>query len=763
MLRRIISWLAATASEAWKGKRGFMRITPTRLLGLALAIWAGASACNAPDRELPGRGADLGKVVVYRDTWGVPHIYAPTAEQGAYAVGWAQAEDRPEELLKNFLRGMGELASVEGPAGLRSDLMAHLWDNYGISRQRMGQLSGRSRRLVRAFVRGVNDYYQAHPADVPEWWGKRQVDEAMVHAFGRLFLFSWSIDDGFGDLRRAGLAPDFQRALRGSNQWAVAPERSAEAAAILLVDPHLSWWGASRFWEFRIHAGDLVGSGFTLPGFPAIGLGHNQHLAWAMTTGGPDTADIYDLTLKEDDPERYLYDGEWRELTSREVEIEVAGLGRSPLTIRESHHGPVVASGDGKAYALKTTYAREVRALDAWFQLGFGEDYRAAVRALETLQFFPQNIMVADTKGKIYYQRTGRVPVRPEGYDWSLPVDGSTSDTEWIGLHPTPDLVQVLNPPQGYMQNCNTPPDAMMVDSPLTPDGYPDYIFSDRSHGDPSGRWNNQRGARAVELLHGNASVSVEDAIAYALDIRPYGADRWLEVLALAHKRFGEEFASVAEYGAAIDDVLSWDQALSSNSIPALRYYQWRRHLGEIGGERAADWAGRIDDFFLTPLRPSEWDPRFDDRELRIFAEAFADAMRNLNRDFGRLDVTYGEVFRVGRGDRSWPVEGGGNFGTSTLRSISFGPPREDRTHWGQAGQTSIQVIVLSSPIRSWTAAPIGQSDRPDSPHFTDQAERLFSPRLLKPTWWAPRELRDNIGSRTELAGPTARDGRGSQ
>jgi acyl-homoserine-lactone acylase len=757
MLRRKISRLAATASEDGKGKRGFMRITPTRLLGLALAIWAGASACNAPDRELPGRGADLGKVVVYRDTWGVPHIYAPTAEQGAYAVGWAQAEDRPEELLKNFLRGMGEIASVEGPAGLRSDLMAHLWDNYGISRRRMGQLSGRSRRLVRAFVRGVNDYYQAHPADLPEWWGERRVDEAMVHAFGRLFLFSWSIDDGFGDLRRAGLAPDFHRALRGSNQWAVAPERSAEGAAILLVDPHLSWWGASRFWEFRIHAGDLVGSGFTLPGFPAIGLGHNQHLAWAMTTGGPDTADIYELSLKEDDPARYLYDGEWRDLTSREVEIEVAGLGRRRLTVQESHYGPVVASGNGRAYSLKTAYAQEVRSLDAWFQLGFGEDYRAAVRALETLQFFPQNIMVADTRGNIYYQRTGRVPVRPEGYDWSLPLDGSTSATEWIGLHPTLDLVQILNPPQGYMQNCNIPPDVMMVDSPLTPGRYPDYVYSDRGHGDPSRRSSNQRGARAVERLHANNSVSVEDAVAYALDIHPYGADRWVEVLALAHDRFGEEFATVPEYGATIEDVLSWDLALSRDSTAALRYFYWRRQLGEVGGEASENWARRIDDF-LAPVRPVEWEPDFDFEELRSLTEAFAEAMRNLHRDFGRPDVSYGEVFRVGRGSRSWPVEGGGAYGTSTLRSISFGPPREDRTFWGQAGQTSTQVILLSSPIRSWTAAPIGQSDRPDSPHYTDQAERLFSPRLLKPTWWVPRELKDNIQSRTELVGASARD-----
>ena len=725
---------------------------PARSIGLALVVWWGVSGCDAPDLNLPGRGSDIGKIVIYRDTWGVPHIYAPTAEQGCYAVGWAQAQDRPEELLKNFLRGMGEIASVEGPEGLRSDLTAHLWDNYGISKRRMDQLSDRTRRLVSAFVQGVNDFYLEHPESVPEWWGDRRVDEAMVHAFGRLFLYSWSIDDGFGDLRRAGLAPDFQRALRGSNQWAVSPERTREGAAILMVDPHLSWWGASRFWEFRIHAGELVGSGFTLPGHPVIGLGHNQHLAWAMTTGGPDTEDIYELTLHPEEPSRYLYDGEWRDLTSREVEIEVAGMGRRGLTIRESHFGPVVASSEGKAYSLKTAYAREVRSLDAWYQLGFGEDYRAAARALESLQFFPQNVMVADTQGNIYYQRTGRVPVRPEGYDFSLPVDGSTSATEWIGLHPTLDLVQILNPPQGYMQNCNIPPDVMMVDSPMTPERYPDHIYSDRSHGDPNRRWINQRGARALELLQANRSVSVEDAIAYALDIRPYGVERWIEVLSRAHDLHGGEFAGNREYISTIEDVLSWNRSLSSDSTAALRYYYWRRLLRESSEEASGTWEERIDDFLL-PVRPAEWDPQFNDDELRVLAETFAEAMRNLRRDFGRLDPTYGELFRVGRNGRSWPVEGGGGYGTSTLRSISFGPRREDGTFWGRAGQTATQVILLTSPIQSWTATPIGQSDRAASPHYTDQAERLFSPRRLKQSWWLPGELKENILSRTELGG----------
>src|SRR5690606_5726880 len=127
-------------------------------------------------------------------------------------------------------------------------------------------------------------------------------------AFSRLFLNSWSIDQALEDLRRAGIEPGVRKIERGSNQWAIGPERSAEGVPILYIDPHLSWWGPSRFWELRIHAGGFVGSGFTLPGSPYIGLGHNENVAWAMTTGGPDTADAFELTLNAENPMEYLYD-----------------------------------------------------------------------------------------------------------------------------------------------------------------------------------------------------------------------------------------------------------------------------------------------------------------------------------------------------------------------------------------------------------------------------------------------------------------------
>ncbi len=693
--------------------------------------------------QLPGAGDDVGKAVVYRDTWGVPHIYAPTMEAGLYAMGWVQAQDRPEELLKNYMRAMGESAKFDGPAGVQSDMISLLWDNYGTSKRNFDKIRPEIQAQVRAYVKGVNDFYASHPGDIPSWWGDRKVDEYMVVAFFRFFLYGWSVGQVFDDLQAGGIQPGFDEVSRGSNQWAVSPGRSAERAAILCIDPHLSWWGTSRFWEFRIHAGELNGSGFNLPGGPYIGLGHNANVAWAMTTGGPDTADVYELKLKDDDPTKYLYDGQWRTLSRREATLEIKGAPSQKITIWSSHHGPIVAMRGGKAYAAKMVYAEEVQLAEAWYELNTAKDYTGAVKAMDMRQLFPQNVMVADTSGNIYYQRTGRVPRRPSGYNWSRPVDGSTSATEWQGLHPASDHLQVLNPPQGYMQNCNISPDVMMVDSPFSPDKTASYLY-----GSSAGS-TNQRGARAVQLLQADTSVTVEEAQAYATDVHPYGAERWLEVLKRADAAFGPEHQSDADYAAGMKEVLAWDGELRHDSKAALKYYYWRKQIVEdYGADTVADAARRIDYYLAAMDKPA---PAIDlsDEEIQAAANSFASAMARLKADRGSLDATYGDMFRVGRDDASWPLGGGGDYGTTTLRNIGYGRERSDHTRWGDRGQTSTEIIVMSKPVRSWTYVPIGQSDRPSSPHYRDQAQKLFSPRKMKPTWWLPEDLVEHIESRT--------------
>jgi acyl-homoserine lactone acylase PvdQ len=732
-------------------------------LSVLCVCLAGPWALAAAAAFLPGTDLDSGKTVVYRDLWGVPHIYAPTVEAGLYAMGWAQAQDRPEELLKNMLRGMGQLASVEGPNALDLDRVALMLDVYAGSQAASDRISPEVRRHLQAFVRGINSFYEHHPADVPSWWRERQVDEFMVIAYGRLFLQSYAFDDGLRDLKRAGIDPGIEPLSRGSNQFAVAPGRSALHAPILLCDMHLPWEGPYRFWEFRIHAGNLRGSGFTLAGLPYIGLGHNEHVAWSLTTGGPDAADAYELQLdsSSDPPTRYLFEGQWRELKTREYKVHVKGVGEEVLRFCDSHHGPLVATRKGKGYAIKTSYADEVDVLAPWHEFNFAADYRGVQKGLALLQLFPHNVMVADDSGNIYYERTGRVPRRPAGCDGALPVDGSTSGTEWLGLHPSSDLLRVTNPPQGYMQNCNVPPDAMMEGSPFSLERTIPYMYADLTQQTTwgytrRGGWTNSRGARAVQLLKADSLISPEEAMSIAQDIRPFGAPRWVELLIQADEKYGTSQLVGSDYDIGIQELRSWNFELAAASRPALKYAYWRIQLmADIGGDRLRDMAHRVE-FLREPLGEPRQPSSPSDEEMQQLVSSFARAMARLRSDFATLDKTYGDVFRVGRGDLSWPCDGGMSewTGLTTLRSVGYGPKRPDHTRWAQSGQTSTGIVVLTQPIQSWTCLPLGQSSRPDSPHYRDQAEKLFSPRRMKSTWWTPEELAAHIESRTVLDVP---------
>ncbi|MEX2327751.1 MAG: penicillin acylase family protein, partial [Pseudomonadales bacterium] len=393
---------------------------------------------------------------------------------------------------------------------------------------------------------------------------------------------------------------------------------------------------------------------------------------------------------------------------------------------------------------------------DLTWHLNFGKTYEAAVEGLASLGTFPQNVMVADTSGNIYYQRAGRVPVRAQSYDWSRPVDGSTSQTNWSEFHPSKDQLQILNPPQGYMQNCNIPPDAMMVDGPFRLEDYLPEIYSSAAYGPARSGWIGQRAARALELLHNDDSVTVEEALTYALDVRPYGIDRWIDALDLAldDDRLSEpEMAAKAE-------LLAWDGELRRDSSAAIKYAYFRFALaGSLSDEQHKALRDKIDQWYLIVTGDTPATVTLSGEDAKAISSAFSQGLTNLRDHFGTADVTYGDVFRVGRDDKSWPVGGGGGdqYGLTTLRTVGFGSPRDDHQRWGTRGQTSTQIVELSKPIKSWIYLPVGQSDRPASAHYTDQAEKIFSHRELKPSWWRPEELKGNIESRRVYEGAPTR------
>ena len=684
-------------------------------------------------------------VTIYLDDYGIPHIYAETAEGGLYAQGWAMARDRLDQTLSNYLRGMGRYAEAFGPGdgdeNVRADLESLMWDHYGVSKRRYHELPEAFRRHNNAFVAGINRWMGDHPQTVPAWWPDMPVDEYMPVAFSRQFIWGWPAGQAAGDLRAIGLRPSYDVDYRSSNEIAIAPGRTSFGAAALIIDPHLSWFGRQRYWECRIHAGDVNISGFATAGFPYVNLGHNDRVAWAHTTGGPDTADVFELALNPDNLLEYRFDDGWRTLTTREVEVLVKGEAEPRVvTFYDSHFGPIVAREGDKAYAAALAYANEIGYLESKYLFMIAKNYKDVITALEVRQIMPQNVMVADVEGNIYYQRTGRVPIRPEGYDYSRPVDGSTSATAWQGIHSTSDLVQVLNPPQGYMQNCNITPDVMMVDSPMQQGLYRNYIFNQPA------MYTHQRASRAVSVLHGTPQFTIAGFKGLALDRHCYQYERWVAAL----ERAVANATLSADAKAALEKIRGWDGFSTRDSNGALVYYYWRHALaGALEDDALEALIDKVNNYLVLWGAPESTE-RITAVENGALVRALEQGAAKMMVVHGDLDAVFGDVFRAGRldydGDAvSWPVGGGSlrDEGMATLRAIGFTEARDDGTRWGQSGQTSTQVVILSDPIQSWTQPPIGQSDIVGSPHFRDQAEQLLSEARLKPSWWNEDTLRD--------------------
>jgi acyl-homoserine-lactone acylase len=691
-----------------------------RICFLVFAGFAGFITGVDPKPAAGETGQKTEEITIYRDDFGIPNIFASTEEGAVYGMGYAQAEDRLEEILKQYRRAEGTMSEVFGPEFVKDDYRQRVWQHRAISEAHYSELSPKVRAIIEAYQAGIQQYMREHPSEVPAW--APRLEPWQIVALGRYIIWGWPEGDAAGDLKRGGIEPAPIPA-RGSNEWVITPSRTADGVPLALIDPHLGWYGEFRFYEARLYGGELAISGMSIPGLPFSSLGHNRYCSVAMTTGGPDAADAYEEEINPTNRRQYKYDGQWRDMTVRREVIRVKQgdkVAEKQFDIEYTHHGPVVARKGDKAYTMCLPYFDQVGLIEQSYQMVTARNLEEMKKALGLLQLMEQNIMVATVDGDIYYLRNGRVPIRPPGFDWKKPVPGNRSASQWRGVHPLEDLIQLTNPWQGYLQNCNVSPEFMTRFSPMIPARYWErpYLYN------PDNPLH-QRAAMALELLDGNTRVSVEDAFNVAMCPQVYNADVWQARLASAWGKADAKFKSDPQAAKFYELIVHWNRRTDPESIGAIPYRFWKDQLGEE---------------VLKDDRAGEKLPReVADEQL---LHALVAGSSELIKQWGRLEVRYGDVYRVGRkgSDRTWPVGGGSVLGIATPRAISFDPLPDKKTFLGKGGQTSTQVVQLSKPPRSWTLLPLGESDHPDSRHWDDQAEKLFSKSKLKPTYFLNKE-----------------------
>ncbi len=672
------------------------------------------------------------EVVIHRDEWGVPHVRGTSDAAVAFGSAWAQCEDHFWQLEDTYMRALGRAAEVLGEDALRGDLDVALFDLVGSSQRDFSSLPTEIQSLATAFSEGYNFYLESHPEVTPRLLDR--MEPWHVLAFERYMILPRLLGAAHAPRRRPSEMEAEIEASLGSNQWAIGPSRTRDGTAMLFINPHQPWYGSGMFTEMHVKSDSGWDfSGAMYPGAPFPTAGFNDRLGWAYTVNEADIADVYRVTFDHPtDPDLYRYAEGWRRAERWSVSLRVrvgSELESRRYDLARTHHGPVVKwENDVHALAVKVPRlydgSRMSQAL-AQARARTLEEWYAAASKLQ-LQTF--NTMYADADGNIFYLYNGTVARRDPSVDWSRPVDGSDPAMEWGDFHPIEELPQVLNPPSGFMQNCNSTPFTTTDDGNPSLLDFPPYMVEDK--------YDDKRRAKVSRWLLRQASeLSFEDWQRLAFDTTLYWPmtelpryQAWFVDLEQEDPQRAREVRPYLEH------LLDWDFRSSNESTQTTLVVEWYEQLYGRGYPVETLKAEYVDDI------PARFDALV----------AAADRLVTL---YGDWRVPYGQINRLQRhapyssnsdvpfddAAPSLPLAGvRGPLGVAfTIYATPPDPDNGRRLQYAVTG-SSYKAVYEFTPdgVRAASYLHYGQSHVPTSPHFFDQAA-LLSQGRFKPAWFA--------------------------
>ena len=727
-----------------------MRRSHYRWASLAFLI-ATASTCSR--NRVPAAGP--GSVTIYRDVWGAPHVYAEREEDGYFGIGYTTAEDHLEGVLLRYLALKGELASkfgagpIAAQTGLRAtslpgraitdpvavDREARRWRYVEDARQNFSNLPEQVRLNLTAYIDGMKRFMAEHPERVPAW--APELEPALPLGISSLFMLLSSVAACQSAIEAPGSGS-------GSNVWALPARRMKEGAAVFSSDSHGVTEDANGTFlaPTRIKAGALDAWLLDVPG-AVMGLkGHSRHYGWGWAEGPRRPGDCIVLETEKGNPRTYLYDGKPVEMTVEPYVIAVQGgdtvRGEFEYTNHNGVMSPVVHRAGSKAYAVSVTYmGRAGKAHIQFRDMLLATNDAEMDKALAETEIYPANLVYAGSDGTINYIRPGRLPVRPAGYDGSMPVDGNTSAGAWLGVRKLEDLLRLKDPKQGFLTNSNVSPDMMFSEPVLKPEDYPaDYAFVPGQTG--------TRELRSIQLLQGDRVFSFEDAMVVVGDAFVVNTDKWGPVLReVMNVRWpARPDSGFREY---VDTLSAFDGNFVPESRGALYHalVRYRLRAGDRGAAAAIESAVNTGQALTTAQ---------GDVVARLVDSAWVDA-RKVPRG------TFGDVFRIGRGGVSEPargltlgtIAGDRNTDFQSFWAALYTPPDSAGQRWSLGGTRHAFLVQLGKRVRSVSIAVFGASDDPKSPHYSDQSH-LVGRGLLHSNFFEPDELADSVSAKRTIA-----------
>jgi acyl-homoserine-lactone acylase len=674
-------------------------------------------------RAVPEKGTEI-----LWDQYGIPHIFAPDHPSLFHAYGYAQMEGHAELLVRLYAQARGRAAEFYGDSYVASDRWVR---TNGIPQKAKiwaSQQTSEFGPLIRAFAAGLNAWADEHRDTLSA--AARAVlpltaDDVYAHGL-RIIHYDWLTSESsvYTKARREVVE------THGSNGWAIGPSKSASGNALLLSNSHLFWGDNDTYFEVQLTAPGVTSYGAVWVGFPVLRQCFTEFVAWTQTTNGPSGADVYRLTLEGDG---YVLDGQRKSFEVEQQIIKVrqadGTLRDEPLTIRRSVHGPVFSDGRGVSVALRVVAADRPRMFEQFWRMGLArnlEEWRAAMR-LQQLPIF--HTMYADRDGHIMYVYNAAPPVRASGDHayWTGVVPGDRSDLIAADkIVPFDQLPQVLDPPTGWVQNCNDSPWTSTYPMVLDPAKFAAYVAPPPAL--------TQRSQRSIRLLSQPGKITLADLKAMKLSTRSEIADHFVDDLVASARQHG-----TAKAKEAAEILAKWDRQGETTSDGAFLFLRFMQAAGN-GFQNIGGYAQAAD-----PAKPltTPWgfaDPAKAARLLETEA-------RRLESEYDTMHVIWGNVVRLRKGSLDLPGNGlPSNLGA--IRTAGTGAYVDGKAQI-QSGDTFYAVIEFQK-----NGPPIGEAllgygnwSRVGSKHVEDQLA-LASQKKMRPILRARQEIEKQLESR---------------
>ena len=675
--------------------------------------------------------SSAGLSTIFRDQWGIPHIYAETDPGCAFGFGYAQAQDHLSPMLENFILASGRASEFMGDKYIAHDIKMHSFDIPAINKKLFHTLASEDRKYLDAFAAGINRYIN----DNPHRSSTRQfpVNGEAVHSYVKMCQIIQQFDQIEGKISshfssEAGID-------QASNAWTVRPERTLRGETFLLGDPHLPWEGPFKWYEAHLCGKTFDVYGVTLYGLPAIMIGFSSFIAWTICNNDADLVDVYAEKLNSHNTRQYRYNNTWRNSTEQTLKLYVRTegiLNTVQHKIIRTHHGPVVKTDteQGIAYAVRITGLNDTDPFPQSLAVMRAGNLDAFIHACSLHTWVKFHIIACDVNGNIGYLYNTLTHERNDGIDWKNPVDGSISDTEWGKRIPFTGLPKCINPSSGYLQNCNNSPFTVTSDCPLKPADFPKHLSAQ-----DIALSSRVRGARVMELIESAGKLTLEKALAITMDVKALTAREERDFLIKASMLMRSHIDP--DLMEAVSILENWNLMADTENraLPLLTEWVSRLH-GDYN---------RTTEFYLAHAG--------DEKVVREALAAFYDAVLTVKKRWGKM-VTWGDAHILRRGNLSLPCAGTGNSkAMDPFTSLYMtGARRFEDNRWiCSAGSSWIMLVsYYQGKVTGRTIIPYGNSDDQASSHYNDQAP-LFSEQKLKQVLYYRDEVEKSAKTRFDL------------